>query len=91
MITTQFSYRLTGILMDFFFFAILSIVEDIILNSKDLPDAKVGDVVEIFLPEDDGVRLLLQITNLNEDKNKGNKGINALVFLIDCFFFFLNY
>lgn len=51
-----------------------STAEDLILNSKDLPDAKIGDVVEIFLPEDDGVRLLLQITNLNEDKNKGNKG-----------------
>ncbi|XP_055323419.1 GATOR complex protein Iml1-like, partial [Sitodiplosis mosellana] len=53
-------------------------VEDLILNSKELPDAKIGDVVEIFLPEDDGVRLLLQITNLNEDKSKGNKDVISI-------------
>lgn len=47
--------------------------EDLILNPKDHPDAKIGDVVEIYLPEDDGVRLLLQITSFQEDK-KGTKG-----------------
>lgn len=43
------------------------------MNPKDHPDAKIGDVVEIYLPEDDGVRLLLQITSFQEDK-KGTKG-----------------
>lgn len=47
--------------------------EDLILNPKDHPDAKIGDVVEIYLPEDDGVHLLLQITSFQEDK-KGTKG-----------------
>lgn len=41
------------------------------LNPKDHPDAKIGDVVEIYHPEDDGVRLLLQITSLKEDRNRG--------------------
>lgn len=44
------------------------------MNPKDHPDAKIGDVVEIYLPEDDGVRLLLQITSFQEDK-KGTKGM----------------
>lgn len=74
------------------FFEFSSTVEDLILNAKELPDAKIGDVVEIFLPEDDGVRLLLQITNFTEDKNKGNKGMNSLqchnvLTLFICFFF----
>lgn len=51
-----------------------STAEDLILNPKDHPDAKIGDVVEIYLPEDDGVRLLLQITSFQEDK-KGTKGM----------------
>lgn len=51
-------------------------VEDLILNPKDHPDAKIGDVVEIYLPEDDGVHLLLQITSFQEDK-KGTKGKRA--------------
>lgn len=50
------------------------IVEDLILNPKDHADAKIGDVVEIYLPNDDGIRLLLQITSFQEDK-KGTKGI----------------
>lgn len=49
------------------------LAEDLILNPKDHPDAKIGDVVEIYLPGDDGVRLLLQITSFQEDK-KGTKG-----------------
>lgn len=48
-----------------------------ILNPKDHPEAKIGDVVEIYLPEDDGIRLLLQITSFQEDK-KGTKGIRTL-------------
>lgn len=48
-----------------------------ILNPKDHPEAKIGDVVEIYLPEDDGIRLLLQITSFQEDK-KGTKGNRTL-------------
>lgn len=47
--------------------------EDLVLNPKDHPDAKIGDVVEIYHPEDEGTRLLLQITCFNEDI-KGTKG-----------------
>lgn len=53
---------------------VYNLAEDLILNPKDHPDAKIGDVVEIYLPEDDGVHLLLQITSFQEDK-KGTKGM----------------
>lgn len=43
------------------------------LNPKDHPDAKTGDVVEIYHPEDESTRLLLQITCFNEDI-KGTRG-----------------
>lgn len=46
--------------------------EDLIINPKEHPDAKNGDVVEIYHPEDEGTRLLLQITGFNEDL-KGSK------------------
>lgn len=55
------------------------VAEDLILNPKDHPDAKIGDVVEIYLPGDDGIRLLLQITSFQEDK-KGTKGEQILLF-----------
>lgn len=57
--------------------------EDLIINPKDLPEAKKGDVVEIYHPPPDGdkakdyeeenPRLLLQIKTLSEDllPNKG--------------------
>lgn len=54
-------------------FFLISLAEDLILNPKDHPEAKIGDVVEIYLPDGDGVRLLLQITSFQEDK-KGTKG-----------------
>ncbi|XP_058838167.1 GATOR complex protein Iml1 isoform X2 [Topomyia yanbarensis] len=41
--------------------------EDLLLNSKDHPDLKLGDIVEIYHPEDDNVRLLLQVTCLTDD------------------------
>lgn len=47
-----------------------SIGEDLLLNPKDHPDAKIGDVVEIYQREDEGVRLLLQITSFSEDRNR---------------------
>lgn len=48
----------------------LVLAEDLLLNPKDHPDAKIGDVVEIYQPEDEGVRLLLQITSFHEDRNR---------------------
>lgn len=59
---------------DIRFYSNYILAEDLILNPKDHPDAKIGDVVEIYLPEDDGIRLLLQITSFQEDK-KGTKGL----------------
>lgn len=63
----------------------LKTAEDLILNPKDHCDAKIGDVVEIYLPEDDGIHLLLQITSFQEDK-KGTKGIHhaAHIFICAC-------
>ncbi|XP_058462915.1 GATOR complex protein Iml1 isoform X2 [Malaya genurostris] len=41
--------------------------EDLLLNSKDHPDLKLNDIVEIYHPEDDNIRLLLQVKYLTED------------------------
>ncbi|XP_012282674.1 GATOR complex protein DEPDC5 isoform X2 [Orussus abietinus] len=41
--------------------------EDLIINPKDYPGIKKGDVVEIYHPEDEFSRLLLQVTALKED------------------------
>uniref|UniRef100_A0A182PF51 DEP domain-containing protein n=1 Tax=Anopheles epiroticus TaxID=199890 RepID=A0A182PF51_9DIPT len=43
--------------------------EDLVLNPKEHPDLKLNDIVEIYLPEDEGCRLLLQVTCLNKDFN----------------------
>lgn len=53
-------------------FSILA--EDLILNPKEHPNAKLGDVVEIYQhpEEENGCRLLLQITCFKEDlKGRG--------------------
>lgn len=41
--------------------------EDLIINPKDYPGIKKGDIVEIYHPEDEFSRLLLQITAFKED------------------------
>ena len=41
--------------------------EDLIVNPKDYPGIKTGDVVEIYHPEDEYSRLLLQVTSFKED------------------------
>ncbi|KAJ9573995.1 hypothetical protein L9F63_008625, partial [Diploptera punctata] len=41
--------------------------EDLIINPKDFPGIKIGNIVEIYNPEDEFSRLLLQITGLKED------------------------
>lgn len=41
--------------------------EDLIINSKDNPGIQKGDVVEIYHPEDEFSRLLLQVTAFKED------------------------
>lgn len=58
---------------------ILNLAEDLVLNPKDHPDAKIGDVVEIYHPEDESTRLLLQITCFNEDI-KGTRGMRRQSF-----------
>lgn len=62
-----------------FFFLFNDTAEDLILNPKEHPDAKLGDVVEIYHPEDEGTRLLLQITGFNEDLKGGSKLRRAIV------------
>ncbi|XP_016844784.1 GATOR complex protein Iml1 isoform X2 [Nasonia vitripennis] len=42
-------------------------VEDLIINPKDYPGIKTGDVVEIYHPDDEFSRLLLQVTSFKED------------------------
>lgn len=44
---------------------------DLLINNKEHPDAKVGDIVEVF-PRDDeeNTRLLLQITTFTDLKNR---------------------
>ncbi|XP_066997885.1 GATOR complex protein Iml1 isoform X2 [Anabrus simplex] len=41
--------------------------EDLIINPKDFPSIKIGDIVEIYHPEDEFSRLLLQVTLFKED------------------------
>ncbi|KAL1140271.1 hypothetical protein AAG570_000203, partial [Ranatra chinensis] len=41
--------------------------EDLIINPKDFPNIHKGDIVEIYHPEDEFSRLLLQITTFKED------------------------
>ncbi|XP_032596837.1 GATOR complex protein Iml1 isoform X4 [Drosophila grimshawi] len=50
---------------------------DLVLNPQDHPTAKVGDVVEIYAPDDEnGTHLLLQITELNEQNKTGRNVIS---------------
>ncbi|KAI8504988.1 GATOR complex protein depdc5 [Branchiostoma belcheri] len=48
---------------------------DLVINSKDFPSAKVGDVVEIYQPEEPNRRLLLQVKALKGDSQQ--KGISV--------------
>lgn len=41
--------------------------EDLIINPKDYPGIKTGDVVEIYQPDVEFSRLLLQVTAFKED------------------------
>ncbi|XP_034240343.1 GATOR complex protein Iml1 isoform X2 [Thrips palmi] len=41
--------------------------EDLIINPRDCPSFKKGDIVEIYHPEDEFSRLLLQVTTFKED------------------------
>ncbi|XP_017483872.1 PREDICTED: DEP domain-containing protein 5-like [Rhagoletis zephyria] len=40
--------------------------DDIVICQNSFPNAKIGDVVEIYSPQDDYSRLLLHITNIND-------------------------
>lgn len=52
----------------------IALPEDLILNPKEHPDAKIGDIVEIYHPEDENFRLLLQISGFNEElKGRGKE------------------
>jgi DEP domain-containing protein 5 len=42
--------------------------EDLSINPKEHENIKKGDVVEIYHPSEDGCRLLLQVTNFNEEQ-----------------------
>lgn len=48
---------------------IVFVEEDLIINPKDFPQAKLGDIVEIYQPqpEETNPRLLLQIKAFRED------------------------
>lgn len=58
--------------------AIVLIDSDLIINPKDFPGAKQGDVVEIYhpYPDEENPRLLLQITTFKDDLQ--TKGTNCL-------------
>lgn len=56
--------------------------EDLILNPKEHPDAKIGDIVEIYHPEDANYRLLLQISGFNEEL-KGRGEITAMSVMVN--------
>ena len=57
---------------------------DLIINPKDFPHLKKGDIVEIYHPEDELTRLLLQVTTFREDlQGKGNR-IRRVSYRHDC-------
>lgn len=69
-LSAEFSYTVRKISKWQFQF----LAEDLILNPKEHPNAKLGDVVEIYQhpEEENGSRLLLQITCFKEDlKGRG--------------------
>ncbi|KAH9502461.1 GATOR complex protein depdc5 [Bulinus truncatus] len=41
--------------------------QDILISAKDFPDVNVGDVLEVYHPEDEWNRLLLQVKSLPDD------------------------
>ncbi|KAH9376771.1 hypothetical protein HPB48_010933 [Haemaphysalis longicornis] len=49
---------------------IASAHDSLIISVKDFPGLKIGDIVEIYLPDDTYSRLLLQVTTLKEDFQK---------------------
>ncbi|XP_069135041.1 LOW QUALITY PROTEIN: GATOR complex protein Iml1-like [Argopecten irradians] len=44
--------------------------DDILINPKEFPDVSKGDVLELYHPEDEYSRLLLQVTALSDDFNQ---------------------
>lgn len=53
------------------------IAEELLLNPKDHPGIKKGDVVEIYHPDDEGCRLLLQVTCLMEDLKTARDSVSV--------------
>ncbi|XP_070572864.1 GATOR1 complex protein DEPDC5-like isoform X2 [Ptychodera flava] len=47
--------------------------DELILNPKEFPHARVGDIVEIYHPDSDDSRLLLQVKSLKESKQSSTK------------------
>lgn len=46
------------------------------INPKDFPNLQKGDIVEIYHPEEEFSRLLLQITSFKEDLQGRGKFVN---------------
>lgn len=53
--------------------------EDLIINPKDFPSIKKGDIVEIYHSEDENSRLLLQVTSFKEDLQGRGKFVPVLI------------
>ena len=54
--------------------------DELIINPKEFPDGSVGDVLEIYHPEDQGSpRLLLQINSINDFQQKDTVSIEQSV------------
>ncbi|XP_067645946.1 GATOR complex protein Iml1 isoform X2 [Eurosta solidaginis] len=50
---------------------------DLLINQKEHPDTKLGDVVEVYDREDENTRLLLQITKFNDSMRRDEISIEA--------------
>lgn len=62
---------------------VIIVESDLIINPKDFPGAKQGDVVEIYhpYPDEENPRLLLQITTFKDDlQARGNYFISLNMF-----------
>ncbi|XP_023232146.1 GATOR complex protein DEPDC5-like [Centruroides sculpturatus] len=53
--------------------------ESLVINQKDFPSLKTSDIVEIYSPEDEYSRLLLQVTCFKEELQKDTISIEQSI------------
>lgn len=62
------------------------LAEDLLINPKDYPGIKEGDIVEIYQPENDFPRLLLQVPQVLKEDLHGRARGNPIYFIFKSFY-----